>query len=300
MAMLLGAAKVLVQMRDALPGTVKLIFQPAEEGPPRGEQGGAKLMIDEGVLEDPRVSAIFGMHVSTDLDCGKLGYRFGALLAAVDRFRVTVRGKQSHAATPWKGVDPIVGTAHIISAVQTIASRRVDARQPVVVSFGMVHGGQAWNIIPERVELEGTIRTHDVEVRRLAVAQFHRIVRETAGALGCQVEIQWDDYGPVVWNDPDLGQRMLPSLARAAGQGNVVESPPVMGGEDFAHYARKVPGFFIFLGVRNEMAGAIHPLHTPQMRIDEAALPLGVRTHCLLAIDCLKQEAGRVSRAAEE
>jgi amidohydrolase len=287
-AMLLGAAEVLAQMRDVMPGTVKLIFQPAEEGTPAGEQGGAKLMIDQGVLEDPDVSAVFGMHVNTELEAGKISYRSGVLLASVDRFRVTIRGKQSHAAMPWLGVDPIVASAHVITAVQSIASRKVDARDPLVVSFGIVRAGQAWNIIPAEVALEGTIRSHSTEVRRQAVAEFRRIVHGTADALGATAEIEFEDYGPVVWNDPELATRTVASLERAVGEANVVEAEPVMGGEDFAHYAQHVPGFFIFLGVRNEAIGAVHPVHTPYFVVDEVALPVGVRAHCLMALDYLR------------
>ena len=290
-AMLLGAAKVLVQMRDSFPGTVKLIFQPAEEGTPPGEQGGARMMIREGVLRDPDVRAIFGQHISPELPAGIVAYRAGALLASVDRFRVTVTGKQSHAAMPWQGCDPVVATAHIITAIQTIASRKVDARQPVVVSVGIVRGGQAWNIIPETVTLEGTIRTHDPNVRKQANEAFRHIVQHTAVAHGTTAQIDFGDYGPVTFNDPQLTERMVPSLVRAAGQGKAIETQPVMGGEDFAHYALKVPGFYYFLGVRNETMGATHNLHTPTMVVDEAALPLEVRTLALLAIDYLQSES---------
>ncbi len=290
-AILLGAAKVLVQMRQSIPGTVKLIFQPAEEGTPAGEEGGAKLMVKQGVLRDPEVSAIFGLHVNTDLETGKVSYCYGPLLAAVDRFKITISGKQSHAAMPWKGVDPIVTSAHIITAVQTIASRKIDTRRPVVVSFGIIRAGTAWNIIPEKLTLEGTIRTHHAEVRRRAAEEFQRLVRQTAAAHGATAEIEFDDYGPVTFNDPDLGKRMKASLARAAGDKNVVEAEPVLGGEDFAQYARKIPGFFFFLGVRNESIGAVHAVHTPNLLIDEAALPLGVRAHVLLALDYLRMEA---------
>lgn len=296
-AMLLGAAKVLMEIREAIPGTVKLIFQPAEEGTPAGEEGGAELMIKEGVLGDPDVSAIFGLHVNTELEAGKIGYHYGGLMAGVDRFRITVSGKQSHAATPWKGVDPIVASAHIITAIQTIASRKIDARKPVVVSIGIIRAGTAWNIIPETVTLEGTIRTHGVEVREQAAKEFHRLVQQTASAHGATAEIVFADYGPVVWNDPELGKRMRPTLARAAGEKNVVEAEPVMGGEDFAHYARKVPGFYFFLGVRNESIGAVHAVHTPKFTVDEAALPVGVRALALLAIDYLRMES---AKAAED
>lgn len=286
-AILLGAAKALVAVRADLPGTVKLLFQPAEEGAPRGEEGGAGLMIKEGTLASPDVEAIFGLHVSTDLAAGKLAYRDEELLASVDRFRVTITGKQSHAAMPWHGVDPIVAAAHVITALQTIASRKIDAREAVVVSVGILRAGQAWNIIPGEVSMEGTIRTHEPEVRKKAIEEFRRIVSQTAAAMGAQATIELNDYGPAVWNDPALGRRMRPTLLRAAGEGNLVESPPVMGGEDFALYAQEVPGYFVFLGVRNESLGAVHQLHTPHMVIDEAALPLGVRTMALLAAEYL-------------
>jgi amidohydrolase len=292
-AILLGAAQILVRLRDSLPGSVKLIFQPAEEGVPRGETGGARQMVAEGVLRDPPVAAIFGLHVFPDVDSGKLAYRTGSLLAAVDRFQVTIIGQQSHAGMPWQGVDPIIATAHILTALQTIRSRHTDARQPVVVSVGLVQAGTAWNIIPGQATFEGTVRTHDPETRRQVAEWFTRIVRDTATAHGATALIHYEDYGPAVRNDAELGKRMRPTLGVAAGAKNVVEAEPMMGGEDFAHYSEQVPGFFFFLGVRNPALGAVHPLHTPQMRIDEAALPLGVRAMVLLAIDYLKQSPVR-------
>jgi len=298
-AMLLGAAKVLAQMREEFPGTVKLIFQPAEEGTPEGEQGGATLMIKEGVLRDPAPSAIFALHVNPELETGKLSYRYGGLLASVDRFRVTITGKQSHAAMPWQGTDPIVAAAHVITAIQTIASRKIDARQPVVVSIGIIKAGQAWNIIPEQVTLEGTIRTHNAEVRRQANEQFSRIVSQTASAHGATAKIYQSNYGPVTWNDPELGARTKPSLVRAAGEKNVVEAEPIMGGEDFAHYAKQIPGFFVFLGVRNEKIGAVHALHNPKFTLDEDALPLGVRALCLMALDYLRMDPRKRSSAGK-
>jgi amidohydrolase len=295
-AILLGAAQVLAQMRDELPGSVKLIFQPAEESSPAAEDGGASLMVRQGVLRDPQVSAIFALHVNPDIPTGKIGYRYGAIMAAVDHFRVAIKGKQSHAAMPWQGTDPIVASAYVIAALQTIVSRRVDARQPVVVSVGMIRAGTAWNIIPAEATFEGTVRTHNPEVRKRVAEEFRRVVVQTAAAHGATAEITYHDYGPAVWNDPALGKRMRPSLVRAVGEANLVEVEPMMGGEDFSHYAEKVPGFYVFLGVRNESIGAIHGVHTPQFVLDEAALPIGVRTLALLAIDYLRGESQKTGR----
>jgi len=291
-SMLVGAAAVLARLQDRFPGAVKFIFQPAEEGVPPGEKGGATLMMEEGVLEDPPVDAIFAMHVNVDLPTGRIGYREGGLMAAVDRFRLAIVGKQSHAAMPWVGIDPIVTSAHVITAVQTIASRTIDARQPIVVSFGRICGGEAWNIIPERVELEGTIRTHDPEVRRVAKEAFQRIVEEVAAGLGARAELEMYDYGPVVWNNPALLDLLKPALVRAVGAENLVQIPPVMGGEDFAHYAQRVPGLYVYLGAGNKEIGAVYPVHTPFFRIDEAALSVGVKTHCMVALYFLHNAKG--------
>jgi amidohydrolase len=291
-AMLLGAATVLVHLRDRLPGTVKLLFQPAEEGMPAGEDGGAGMMVKEGVLDQPKVDAIFALHIRPDLPCGQIGVRPGVIMAGVERFHITVRGKQSHGAMPWQGVDPIVAAAHVITAIQTISSRHIDARQPVVVSVGIVKAGTAWNIIPAEVTLEGTIRTHDAEVHRKVLDEFHRIVTLTAQAHGTDANIHFEEHMPrVTSNDPALTARMRPSLVRAAGETNTTEVQPMMAGEDFSHYLQKVPGMFFFLGVGNPAIDAVHALHTPQMRIDEAALPVGVRALVFLAADYLDSKA---------
>ncbi|MBN2296505.1 MAG: amidohydrolase [Pirellulales bacterium] len=293
MAMLLGAAEVLMAMRDEIPGNVKLMFQPAEEGSPVGVSGGAKLMIEEGVLENPKVSAIFGQHVGPTLPCGVIAYRAGGTMAAVDCFKITVTGVQSHGAAPWKGIDPIVTAAHIVTALQTITSRKIDARQPVVVSVGIIKGGTAWNIIPEKVMLEGTVRTHDKQVRRKVAEELKRIVTQTAAAHGASAKVDCRSYGMVLYNDPQLTRRMMPTLQRAVGKGKLVESPPRMGGEDFAWYAAKVPGLYVFLGVEAEAGGPLHDLHTPKMMLNEAALPVGVRTLSLLTLDYLRGETGK-------
>jgi len=290
-AMLLGAASVLMRLRDRIPGSVKLIFQPAEEGVPAGETGGASLMVQENVLADPAVAAIFALHVDPELATGTLGYRSGATMAASDSFQVVVNGRQSHGAMPWQGVDPIVSSAAIITAIQTIHSRGIDTRKPVVISVGAVHGGTAWNIIPDKVTLQGTIRTYDADTRTKVLEQFRRIVEHTALAHGATAQVTVRSYGPAVWNDPQLTQQMKPTLLKVAGQGNLIEVEPHMGSEDFAYFAQKRRGLYCFLGVRNKETHAIGALHTPTLVVDEAALPLGVRTLATLAIDFLQGEA---------
>lgn len=290
MAILLGAAKVLSEMRDVIPGSVKLIFQPCEEGAPAGERGGAEVMIEEGVLRNPDVAAIFGLHVHPEMETGQIGWRLGPMMASVDRFRMTVTGKQAHASSPWLGVDAVVASAQIILALQTIVSRKIDAREPAVVSVSMVHGGRAWNILPETVQLEGTIRTHNAEVRREIEKQFRRIVQHTAAAQGAKAAITAFETGaPSVWNDPELGKRMKPAVDRVAGAKNVIEIKPAMAGEDFGCYALVVPGLFLRLGVHDKSAGPVTSLHTPTLRVDEAALPVGVRIMAMLALDFLSQ-----------
>lgn len=287
-SVLLGAAAVLVRMKARIRGTVKLIFQPAEEGPPAGEEGGADMMVREGVLEDPKPEAIFALHAFPDLEAGEVGYALGGMFASVDQFRVEIIGKQTHAAFPWGGIDPIVASAHVITAIQTIATRVIDARDPIVVTVGIVKGGTRWNIIPDRVVLEGTVRTHDKGVRAQASEAFHRIVNQTAAAHGARAEIRYRDMAPVTWNDPALGKRMLPTLTRVTGDpAKVVKLKPAMGGEDFAFYALQVPGFYIRLGVADRARGWTSPLHTPTFRVNEAALPVGVRAMALLALDYL-------------
>ncbi len=288
-SVLLGAAAVLVRLRPQLPGSVKLIFQPAEEGPPPGQKGGAAQMIAEGVLERPPVAAVFALHVSPELETGKVSYRPGVMTAAVDRFRVTIVGRQSHAAMPWQGVDPILTAAHVITAIHTIASHRIDARQVVVVSVGIVKAGTAWNIIPGQAILEGTVRTHDPEVRRRVAEEFRRLVQNTAAAHGAQAQIEFDDYTPAVVNDAKLCVVMRPSLVRAVGAENVIEPQPMTGGEDFACYAEKVPGLFFRLGVKAgpQPAG----LHSPHFMLNEASLTVGVRAMAMLAVDFLASQA---------
>jgi len=288
-AVLLGAAHVLMKLKRSLPGTVKLIFQPAEEGAPAGEEGGARLMVKQGVLKKPRVEAIFALHAFPNLPVGHVGYSVGGAFASVDRFRVVISGKQVHAAYPWKGIDPIVTAAHVITALQTIPSRIIDTRDPVVVSVGIVKGGTRWNIIPGNVVLEGTVRTHSVKVRKRVESVFSRLVQDTAKAHGGTATITYQGMAPVTWNTPSLAHKMVPTLVRSVGAKRVNILKPTMGGEDFAFYAQKVPGFYIRLGVRNAKIGAIESLHTPGFKIDERALEVGVRTMASLAYDYLRQ-----------
>jgi amidohydrolase len=287
MAIALGAAAILAKLRDRLPGSVKMIFQPAEEGPPAGEEGGAELMVKEGVLENPRVDAIFGLHVFPR-PVGVIEYRAGPLMASADSFTMRITGRQTHGAIPWGGVDPIVVGAQIVMGLQTIVSRHVDITQaPAVVTVGAFNGGNRSNIVPETVELQGTIRAFSEEVRR----DIHRRVREIATkyaeAAGATVEIALGIGYPVTINDPELTERMVPTLRRVAGDGNVRVAALTGTAEDFAFYQQRVPGMFFFLGVTPP---GVDPKtapqnHSPLFFADESALPLGVRAMAHLALD---------------
>jgi len=293
-AILLGTARVLAGMRDELPGTVLFVFQPAEEGAPPGEEGGADLMLAEGAFDDPEPDAVFGLHVVPDLAVGEVGWRSGGAMASSDRMEITVRGSQTHAAYPWRGVDPIAGAAHVVLALQAIPARRVDTRIPGVVSVGAIHGGVRNNIIPEEVELLGTIRALEPELR----AELHRQVRETAGraagVVGARAEVAIERGYPVTWNDPELTRRMLPTLRRVTGSARVVELPPRTGAEDFSYFARRAPGLYFWLGIRPPDVAPedAAPNHSPHFTIDERALGLGVRLFANLAFDFLGGEAG--------
>ena len=244
-------------------------------------------MVKQGVLGKPRVEAIFALHAFPNLPAGQLGYTVGGAFASVDRFRVVISGKQVHAAYPWKGIDPIVAAAHVITALQTIPSRVIDTRKPVVVSVGIIQGGTRWNIIPGQVVLEGTVRAHSAAVRKKARETFKHLVSTTAKAHGGRASITYQAMAPVTWNAPALAHKMVPTLTRSVGAKKVKVLKPTMGGEDFAFYAQKIPGFYIRLGVRNAKTGAVESLHTPGFKIDERALEIGVRTMASLAVDYL-------------
>jgi len=293
-AILLGTARVLAGMRDALSGTVLFVFQPAEEGAPPGEEGGAELMLAEGAFDDPEPDAVFGLHVVPDIATGEVGWRAGGAMASSDQMKVVVRGSQTHAAYPWRGVDPIAGAAHVVLALQAIPARRVDTRIPGVVSVGSIHGGVRNNIIPDEVELLGTIRALDPELREALHGQVRETAERAAAVVGARAEVVIERGYPVTWNDPELARRALPTLRRVAGAERVVELPSRTGAEDFSFFARRAPGLYFWLGIRppDVAPEQAAPNHSPHFTIDERALGLGVRLFSNLAFDFLEGESG--------
>ena len=293
-AMLMGVAEALVAMKKDLKGEVMFIFQPAEEGPPDGETGGASAMLAEGLFKDYKPEAIFGLHVWSALNAGQVGYRSGPAMAASDRFRIVVKGRQTHGSRPWGGVDPIVAAANIVSTAQSIVSRRMDiSRLPVVVSFGAIKGGIRYNIIPDEVELIGTIRTFDEGMRQKVFAELKSIAEHVAAAHGATVVNEVPDAkgNPAMVNNPDLTARSVPSLIKAAGANNVVNMSLVMGAEDFSYYANEVPGFFFFVGATppGQDASTAPSNHSPEFFLDEAALKVGTRSLLQVALDYLNK-----------
>ena len=295
-AMLMGVAEVLAGMRQELPGTVKFIFQPAEEGPPAGEQGGAELMVKEGVLSAPAVDAIFGLHIWSQNAVGGLYYTPRGTMASADDYRIVVKGRQTHGASPWNGVDPVVTAAQIVTALQTIVSRNVKlTHAPAVVTVGKISGGVRSNIVPEQVELLGTLRAFDPADRKLLRDRLRAVAQNTAEAMGATVEVTvpFTTAYPVTYNDTALTRAAVPVLESVAGQSAVVLQPPVTVSEDFSFYAERVPGFFFFLGARppnvSEEEAPAH--HTPDFFIDESAMRLGVRAMTALAFNYLRTHA---------
>ena len=300
-AILMGVAEVLVALRPSLQGTVKFIFQPAEEMPPAGEEGGAQMMIAEGAMESPKPDAIFGLHVTSRLALGVIGYRPGPTMASADTLQITIHGRQTHGAMPWFGVDPIVTAAQVVLGLQTVVSRQVDlTREPAVVTIGSIKGGVRGNIIPDSVDMHGTIRTFDEDMRD----DVHERVTYLAEAIsrgsraGCTVCIR-KNY-PVTVNDPELTAAMAPTLARVAGAAQLHLVPKVMGSEDFSFFQKVVPGLFFFVGVvppgtdPNQAA----PNHSPRFHADERSLVLGVRSLAHLACDFLEANVERRRTAA--
>jgi amidohydrolase len=280
-AVLMAVAQVLTQMRQDLPGTVKFLFQPAEEGAPKGEDGGAELMIRQGALEDPKPEVIFALHVNPNYPAGTIAYHPGATMANQDSLRIVVQGRQTHGALPWGGTDPIVVASQIVLGLQTIVSRQINLpAAPAVITIGAIHGGVRSNIIPDEVEMIGTIRTFEPAMR----TDIHERIRKTAALIaqsgGAAAEVTIDPGYPLTFNDPNLATRMAPTLERTAGKGHVVLMPPSTGAEDFSYYQQKIPGLYFFLGVTppgNDCEKA-PMLHSPQFYADESALVLGIRT----------------------
>ena len=291
-AILMGVATVLAEMRDELPGTVKFVFQPAEEGAPAGEEGGAELMIREGVLAEPAPEAIFGLHVWPG-PAGWLGYREMGALAAADGLIIKIKGRQTHGSAPWMGVDPIIAAAHVMVALQSIPSRQLDVtKAPAVVSIGSIHGGVRGNIIPDEVTLWGTVRTFDAEMREDLLRRIRQTAELVAASAGATAEVSFPGYAPVTYNDPELTRRMVPTLEWAAGSGSVSVAPRIMGAEDFSYYQHEIPGLFFFLGVNKEGVGPgeAAPNHSPLFYVNDDALLVGVRALAGIAVDYLSAD----------
>ena len=290
-AILMGVAELLAGMKQQLAGSIKFIFQPAEEGPPPGEEGGAALMIRQGVLENPKPEVIFGLHVFAGVEAGTIAYRPGPAMASSDRIRVTVNGRQTHGALPWRGVDPIVISSQIVLGLQTIISRQVDVSlEPAVVSIGAIKGGVRDNIIPETVEMLGTVRTFDEDMRADIHARIRNTVEMIARSAGASAQVQFDNAYPVTVNDIPLTGRMVPTLQRVAGADKVFVGQKITGYEDFSYYQQKIPGFFYFLGItpRGTDRKQSAPNHSPRFFVDESALLLGVRTLAHLTLDYMR------------
>ena len=291
-AILMAAAEALSKVRAEIPGTIKFIFQPAEEGEPKGEEGGADLMIAEGVLENPAPSAIFGLHIGQHGTAGTANYRPNGFLASAQRFDIEVQGVQTHGARPWAGVDPIVVAAQIVNSLQTIVSRQIDiTRAPAVVTVGSLHAGVRNNIIPETASLSGTIRTFDPDVRLAIHEKIYRIATNIGEANNARVTVDIDNGVPVTFNDASLTETMVPTLRKVYGAENVFMSGRITGAEDFSFYQEKIPGFFFFIGGRPPQVPPEKavPNHSPYFDVDEGALVPGVKAMSHLAVDYLRR-----------
>jgi amidohydrolase len=284
-------------MKKDLSGTVKFIFQPAEEGAPKGEEGGAELMVKEGVLSNPKVDVIFGLHVAAQIEVGKITYRPGGMYASVNDMKITIKGRQAHGAAPWFSVDPIVVSAQIINNLQTIVSRNLNVTENAgVVTIGAINGGNRSNIIPEQVEMLGTIRALTDDDERLLIQRVREIATKTAEAAGATavVEIPYSSHYPVTFNDSALTEKMLPSLRRTAGTDNVQLRAPHTGAEDFSFFQKKVPGLYLNLGAmpKGKDPKTVPSHHTPDFYIDESSMKLGVNTLANLTLDYMEMNKG--------
>lgn len=287
-AIMMGVAEVLSKMKNELPGTVKFIFQPAEEGPPGDEEGGAPLMIKEGVMENPKVDAILGLHISSALEIGRISYKPGAFMASSDWFTIKIKGKQTHGSTPWTGIDPIAVGTQIVNNLQTIVSRQEDlTKAPVVITVAKFHSGVRSNIIPEDAVLEGTIRTLDSKMQKDVHEKIKHVAQKIGESWGAEVDVEIITKTLVTYNDPALVNALIPSLITAAGKSNVAESRWTTGAEDFSFFGEKAPAFFFNLGgmPKGQDASKAAPHHTPDFYIDDSMLGVGVKAFCQMVFD---------------
>ena len=292
-AMLMSVAEILSGMKNDIKGTVKFIFQPAEEGPPDGEEGGAALMVKEGVMENPKVDVIFGLHIEADIEAGKIEYKPGAFMASADWFSIKVKGKGSHGSQPWKGVDPIQISAQIIEGLQNIVSRQIElTKAPVVITVGKIHGGVRQNIIPEECQLDGTIRTLDSAMQKDVHRRIEWTATKIAEASGATAEVTFDGKTLVTYNTPELVKKMIPSLESAAGKQNVKEREWVTGAEDFSYYGTKAPSFFFYLGgmPKGKDKATAPPHHTADFYVDDSGMKTGIRAFCDIVIDYMNMK----------
>ena len=290
-AMLLGAATVLSGMKDKLKGTVVFIFQPAEEGAPAGETGGAEDMVKEGVMDNPKIDAIFGIHINSATEIGKIKYKVGAEMAASDWFSIKIKGRQAHGAYPWQGIDPIAVASQIYTGLQMIVSRQSELpKAPVIITVGRMSAGVRENIIPEDATMAGTIRTLDTAMQNEVHDKIRRTAMKIAESMGATAEVSIDRKTPVTYNDPALVKKMLPSLEKAAGKENVQDAEWVTGAEDFAFYGQKAPAFFFFVGgmPKGGDPKTVPSHHTPDFYIDDSRLDVGVKAFCNIVFDYTK------------
>ena len=289
-AILMGVAEIMANNTDKIHGTIKFIFQPAEEGAPKGEEGGAELMVKEGVLKNPDVDAIFGLHISSASPVGTIAYRSGGIMAAAQSFEINVKGKQSHGSTPWTSVDPIMASVKIIDGLQTLVSREMDlTNEGVVLSIGKISSGVRSNIIPESAQIIGTLRTLDEQMQKQINQRMREMVPAIAAAYRAEATIDIPTGYPITYNDPALTEQMVPSLIKAAGEGRVFDIKPITGAEDFSFFQKEVPGLYFFIGGKptDVPFGMAAPHHTPDFYIDESGMLLGVKTFIQLSLDYL-------------
>ena len=289
----LGVAEVLSKMKDEVRGTVKFIFQPAEEGAPQGEEGGARLMIKEGALDNPRPRAVFGLHTEPNLQAGQIGYHFGPAMASADTFYITVKGKSSHGAQPQMGVDAVVVAAQCVLALQNIRSRRIDPLEPLVISVGTIQGGSRFNVIADEVKMSGTMRTFNDQVRERSIALMRETLQSVTAAYGATYELEMGNGNPVTYNEPALVEETLPTVRRVVGANNALAIKPFMPAEDFSLYQKIVPGFFFFLGVGNREKGITAGWHTREFDVDEESLVVGVKVMSNVLLDYLERNAAK-------